>query len=351
MALKIIYNHNLLPEGVYRPSYPLEHICAFSYVNSQNEQQIWTLERNRTTKILAAVSQNTNTPAVIVLDYQMYNFDKYKINIIEYSDNILWVGYQHTFYIVDMVSMTAHKYTSVIDTQCIKPIGREYWTGPIDENFTVPVFTWDLLTRLEPDMVPVLNVAATDNTKIYPVTIPGTAVKFVAITGMRLLFLDCDWKTYTALNVDSFFPNYVQLTHPDSGADNELQTIITVNDNCLLCYEWFDVIDNKWGDIAGCESKLCWDFTTGQAVPFANKELNHFVTNVFPFRDFDGVVKLCSHEYYPAGSWKRIYEPDYQFQNQNAPFTMDVTDMLPEPPASNTTLGKRKAEIQITPDV
>ncbi len=352
MALKIIHNHNLLPEGIYRPSYPLEHICAFSHANSQENNQIWSLQWNRATRILAAVSQ-FNT---IVLDNQLHFLDKYKIKVIEYSDNILWVGYQQSFYIVDMISMSAHKYSSSINTQCIKPIGREYWSGPVYENFKVPIYTWDLLTRLEPDMVPTLSIDKF--TQIYPVTIPGTRIQFVAISQMSLLFLDREWKTVDTLDILDIFPNYTKLTHPDNGVDNELQSLITVNDNCLLYYEWFDVIDNKWGDVAGCESKFCWDFTNGQAIPFANKQLDYFVTNVFPFRDFDGIVKLCSNEYYPAGSWKTIYEPEYQTQThkpENSWFALsglEPINMLPVPNTTpNTTLGKRKAEIQITPNV
>ncbi len=327
MALKIIHNHNLLSESIYCPSYPLQHICAFRY-NSQFNQ-VWRLEWNYKTCVLEIVSGDVS----IILDTIPYGFSKYSLNVIEYSNNILWVGYsngiEHSFYIVDMVSQISHKYQSALDTRLIIPIGRDYWMYVIDKKSSVPIFTWESLTRLEPNMIPILVIES--DTILCPVTIPGTNVSFVSICNRTIDFLNWELETISSTNVINFFSNYSQLTHP-SFANSELKYLVTVNDNCLLYYEWFDVIDSNRGDISGCESILCFDFTTEKIIPFTNKQLDYFVTDIFPFRDFDGVIKLCSSEYYPAGDWKKIYEPEIHLISK-----------------VDTSLGKRKAEIQITP--
>jgi hypothetical protein len=321
MALKIVHNHNLLPDGFCHLAYPVQHVCAFAY-NSQFNSLQW----NRVTHALSVVSQN----GTIILDDQIFCFDKYKINIIEYSDNILWIGYEYSFYILDMHTRSAHKYLSVFDARLIKPIGRDYWMYAIDENSSVPIFTWDLLTRLEPNMIP--TVIVEPGTKVHPVTLADSAVNFFAIRNNTIQLLNREFKKINTANVLDFFPHYTKLTHPgvfNNGDEVVMQHLITVNDNCLLYYEWFDVIECRWGDIEGCESKYCYDFTTSRVVPFENEPLDYYVNGIFPFRDFDGHVKLCSYQYYPAGDWKQIYEPDYSKQE-------------------DTVLGKRKAEIQIT---
>lgn len=345
MALKIIHNHNLLPEDVYHPKYPLTHFYGFTY-----NSHLWSLNHILSTRELVLSSGDIT----IVLDSNISSNSAYTTNAIEYSDNIIWVGYSDEFAsscsstsldtekfyfcIVDLQSQTSRKYVSELNPRFIKPVGRDYWTYSIDkeldEESSVPtyVFTWESLTRLGDPISPV--VVGKPGTQYYPIAwCQRYRASFVAVNGTTLEFLDAELKTMFSTNIFSFFPDYKKLTHPDSSVLYEPDYLITINDNCLLYYEWYNVIDQKWGDIEGCESKYCLDLTTGQSIPFSNKPLDYFVTDLFPFRDFDGIIKLHSSEFYPAGSWKTIYEPK----------------QIHELPV-DSALGKRKALCQIITD-
>ncbi len=321
MVLKIIHNHNLLPEGIYQPDYPLEHICAFTY-----NSQIYALQLNSNTKILSIVSALIPNTPVVVIGAIGYG-GKDSLNIIEYSDNILWIGCEFTFCICDLVSMVSRKYDSDFNTRFITPVGRDYWMY-INGSSSVPVFTWDLLTRLERYIIP--TVIEEPGARYYPITACGPNVSYIGTCPnlQYITFMNSRLDIISNCCVLNYFPNYKKLVHSNPEIFTELQSLITVNDNCLLYYEWFDF---SLGPTVGCESKLCFDFTTGQIIPFANNQLDYLVLKIFPFRDFDGIIKLCSHENYLGNSWKTIYEPE----NVNG----------------STVLGKRKADVQITPGI
>ncbi len=322
MSLKIIHNHNLLPKGIY----PIEHICAFTY-----NHQIYVIQLDLKTKVLSIVSAQMPDFPVLVVGAIGYG-EKDSLNVIEYSDNILWIGCEFTFCICDLVSMVARKYDSDFNTRFIIPIGREYWMY-VNGRSSVPIFTWDLLTRLERYIIPV--VIEEPGARYYPVTACGPNVSYIGTSpnSQYINFMNSNLDIISTCCVLNFFPNYKKLVHPNSNAFTEMQFLITVNDNCLLYYEWFNI---SIGPNVGCESKLCFDFTTGQIIPFGNNQLYWIISKIFPFRDFDGIVKICSHESFTTYSQKSIYEPE----NLSAP---DVN--------ANTTLGKRKADIQITPDI
>jgi len=331
MALKIIYNYNLLPEGVYHPKYPQTYIYAFAY-NSQT----WVLNHNYQTRELTLNCIDSSES--LTIDTSIRMCCDYSINAIVYSDNIIWLGHSDTneydssgavssrFYIVDMQTKISHKYhTTAFNTKLIEPVGRNFWTYTMSKQSSVPIFTWDTLTRLGDQISPVL--IGEPETEYFPIDKYGASV--VAVKDQTLEFLDSKLTTLFVSDVFSFFPAYERLTHPDNSIEETPDYLVAINDNCLLYYEWYDVIDQKWGDIDGCEAKYCFDFTTEQIIPFVNKTLEYFVTHVFPFRDFDGVIKLRSSEYYPAGSWKTIYYPKAL------------------PVSAKTALGKRKAEEEL----
>ena len=328
MALEIIHNHNLLPVGVYRPKYPLTHLYGFAY----NTQILSLCHNNETKELVLSFGEKT-----IVLDSNISANSAYTTNAIVYFNNFLWVGYscefdKFYFCIVDLQSRISRKYESALNPKFIKPVGRDYWTYTIDETSSVPVFTWESLERLGNPISPV--VIDEPGTKYYSVEWRRWRdVCFVAVNGKTLKFVNRELSILFFKDVREFFPQYKKLTHPNSSVLYDPDYLITINDNCLLYYEWYNVIEQKWGDIEGCESKYCWNFITEQSVPFAHKILDYYVTNLFPFYDFDGIIKLHSSEFYPAGSWKTIYEPE---EICSVPI--------------DSALGKRKADCQITPD-
>jgi hypothetical protein len=95
---------------------------------------------------------------------------------------------------------------------------------------------------------------------------------------------------------------------PDFRKQNEeYQKIWSVNDDILIYCEHKDLEVSFKNKIINEEGDLfiyCYDFKTNKSIKL-NEKINYYVSNITPFRENDK-IKYVSHEYYPAGSWKRI---------------------------------------------
>lgn len=91
-------------------------------------------------------------------------------------------------------------------------------------------------------------------------------------------------------------------------ADKDVNRLTRINNNCLLFYEWIDLEEiRNYIEEEGSENIYCFDFTTNSLVLFNNKPLNYYISDVIPIR-IDGIVKIKSYEWYPAGDWIKIYD-------------------------------------------
>ncbi len=341
MTIKIIHQHNLIPDEIHLP-YPAEFLKAIEY-----NSQIWCLYNNLQTHELKL----SNGLDSILIDPNICSYYKHSINVIPYSDNILWIGLYNSellikpdkttscFYIVDLLSLKSNCYSTDFNIKLIKPIGQNYWYYQPDESSNVAIYNWTSLTQLDSSIQPILDDKP--GVKYYPVSWSGAS--FVRVEDTTLDFLDSELNCLFSGSVFSFFPGYKPLECPYPNSEyahliedseelnSQFKWLITINDNCLLYYEWYDVIDG-FVDIEGSENKLCFNFNNDLIIKFKNNVVRYYVSNVFPFINSDGIINLSSSECYPAGSWTAIYEP---------------IEPIVVKENTNSLLGKRKANYEL----
>ncbi len=358
MTDSIVYEHNTLPTD------DANRFCPCSSLVKFNNQVI----RIGTTRNY----KNYNEPNYLVIEnldteqeirIQLEDNCKYVesngIKAFMFSDSTLWIGFpgnqklqnpniddwreqpkpdQHVW-IIDLVNLTHYCFQSAWPIDYINPIGQKLFSikpckldlDPDTANVEYGIYEWSDLLNLNKPIQPVRMLKYSMD--LYSVNWSSSSIGNLA---------DCAWiqtqdESYQVelfneqfelvgkFDIRDIFPNYKPLPPINLKKISKFQRefitdtnyptklIISVNDNCLLLFEYRDLIEGYNGKIPvkdGLTNVHCWDFTANTSVEFSRYNLHHFVTWVIPFRDLSNPndIKYIGYEWYPAGSWCRIYQ-------------------------------------------
>ncbi len=221
--------------------------------------------------------------------------NKYKTNeylqVIMYSDTILWIGLKGFHYGVCIFDLAKGKlinhFTMNAFNGIINFIEQKYF---IITQYKLPmqpplkVYTWANLLNLENITEPPVYTFKRES-NLFPINWSASSiekfnsVRFVQthLDSTQLDFLDGNFFLVITLNIGDLFPDYQPI--PNSTKKQ------IVNDNCLLFMEKFD---GNLGDDNSNEKTnyYCWDFSYNQPIIFTNNNLinkNYYLT---PYRDF-----------------------------------------------------------------
>ena len=330
MSNTIVYEHNtLLTEHVSQigqKNYLVrfrEHVLSISQTSiwnnkdAPNDIQIINLETGEKNKW--EISPNGN-----------YAFDN-EFNVFMYSDSLLWIGIENdslefnTVWVVNLELFSWESINTTVPLKKIIPVGQKYFMlSPTDESEPSGLYNWTDLIKLHNPIVPIKLIPP--DKRLFPVDWTSSSIGKLAacvfcctsVCTSMIEFWDENLELVLQLNPTDLFADYRPIPlDEDSEIEeslrdqyNTIDTIITVNDNCLLFYELKNLVDYRGKHIIkpGQTNIYCWDFTNNTQVKFPNYELEHFVSDVIPFRASSGKVKYFAKEWYPAGSWTRIYE-------------------------------------------
>lgn len=100
--------------------------------------------------------------------------------------------------------------------------------------------------------------------------------------------------------LDKLFPGIMR--HGD-----DFEYIYILKDNIFIYCEYKELttIYKNHIDELGEKYIYCYDFNTNKLFKTYEK-IDYYLTNIQPFREGD-VIKYIVHEYYPAGSWTKVY--------------------------------------------
>lgn len=321
MALNTIVNINTLPTDIRYPNLNERKTFAGAFVyNGQTHVVYQNLQKNA-----LSICQYPGEEIMCIPFDSTYRTHCFS-NFIAWTNDTLWIGSRKEivevnaqglpiiksepepwFFLINLKTKTFTGYKSYVPTGKIFPIGKSYWYW-IDGN-TKYIYTWSDLVKLNWLISP--YKVTSSSIEYFPVAYNGASfVEVNDLENSQLKFLNENLEQVFETNVLDFFPGYVQLEHVDPDANsNPITRAITVNDNCLLLYESYELQENKhFIEAEGHEQKLCWDFTNQTHVHFESKELDYYVSRVIPVRTGDQVC-LWSWEWYPAGNWMKVYEP------------------------------------------
>ncbi len=221
--------------------------------------------------------------------------NKYKTNeylqVIMYSDTILWIGLKGFHYGVCIFDLTKDKlikhFTMKAFNSIINFIEQKYFIitqYELPMQLPLKVYTWANLLNLENITEPPVYTFKRE-CDLFPIDWSESSiekfnsVRFVQthLDSTQLDFLDGNFFLVITLNIGDLFPDYQPI--PNSTKKQ------IVNDNCLLFMEKFD---GNLGDNNSNEKTnyYCWDFTNNKPIIFTNNILinkNYYLT---PYRDF-----------------------------------------------------------------
>ncbi len=356
MSNTIVYEHNTIPtddKGKFCP-----HSSLVKY-NGQVLSISTTYNYTNEPNYLVIENLDTEQEIRIQLNDCCRLVSSHKIKAFMYSDCTLWIGFpgnekpqdpniddwreqpkpdQHVL-IFDLANITYYCFQSAWPIDYIEPIGQKLFAikpckfdlDPDTANVEYGIYKWSDLLNLDKPIQPVRMLKYPFD--LYPVDWTSSSIAHLA---------DCAWiqtqdgsyqiELYNEqfelvgnFDIRNIFPNYKPLPPINLKKLSKFQRkfitdtnyptklIISVNDNCLLLFEYRDLIEGYNGKISvksGLTNVHCWDFTANTSVKFSRYNLHHFVSWVIPFRDMSNpnAIKYIGYEWYPAGSWRRIYQ-------------------------------------------
>ncbi len=357
MSNTIVYQHNTIPTDDKNRFCPYNRLVKYnSQVLSIGTTYNYTNEPN----YLVIENLDTNQEIRIQLNDCCKHVSSHGIKAFMYSDSILWIGFpgnekpqdpniddwreqpkpdQHVL-IFNLDNLTYYCIQSAWPIDYIEPIGQKLFAikphkvdfdPDVLINMDYGIYKWSDLLNLDKPIQPVRMIKWTMD--LYPVDWSSSSIAHLA---------DCAWiqtqdesyqielfnekfESVGSFDVRDIFTNYKPLPPINLKKISKFQKefitdtnyptkqIISVNDNCLLLFEYRDLIEGYNGKISvksGLTNVHCWDFTANTPVKFSRYNLNHFVGDVIPFRDSinANAIKYIGYEWYPAGSWCRIYQ-------------------------------------------
>ncbi len=358
MSNTIVYEHNTIPTDM------ANRFCSCESLVKYNNQVLsisttYNYKNYNEPNYLVIENLDTNQEIRIQLNDCCKLVSSHGIKAFMFSDSTLWIGFpgnekpedptiddwreqpkpdQHVL-IFDLVNLTYYSFISVYQIDYIKPIGQKLFAikpckldlDPDTANVQYGIYEWSDLLNLSQPIQPVRMLKYSMD--LYPVDWTSSLIAHLA---------DCSWiqtqdESYqielfnekfefvSRFDARDIFPNYKPLPPINLKKISKFQRkfitdtnyltklIISVNDNCLLLFEYRDLIEGYKGKISvksGLTNVHCWDFTTNTSVEFSRYNLNHFISWVIPFRDLTNAnaIKYIGYEWYPAGSWRRIYQ-------------------------------------------
>lgn len=229
--------------------------------------------------------------------------------ITPFSENEIWFCdiYTNDIYLTNFeIFETKRKHIS-LQIESIHFITNYFFILNIDETKNKQMYYWNDLT-FPKNMTPVMEIYDNDE-KWFSINYKGSIM--AKICDFTIEFYDENFVVVYKIN--NFFDllNYksikIECCYEHQMIYKPNVEIIKIYDNCLFYYESIDLVCNKHQMCNGMENKYCYDFINEKNVIFKNNTLDFYVRSGIPFRE-DNKVKLLMYEYFPASSWRTIYE-------------------------------------------
>ena len=248
-------------------------------------------------------------------------------NFIAYSDDVLWIGTQNQasepresgliynyywFFKIDLKGKTFFFSTTLIPTDRIFPIGNSFWY--YDNISTRTIHKWSDLMHIDrADIACSPYKRINPTTSFYPINYSGEN-HFLETNSLEpdvLYLTNTKLENAEKISLEWFFPDYEPLKHDCQENSNPIRMEITVNDNCLVLREWYELKETRHLiQVNGLEQIYCWDVTNRTQVHFKSRKLNNYVSRVLPIRK-NNQVCLWSWEWYSGGHWLKVHDPVY----------------------------------------
>ncbi len=357
MSDSIVYEHNTLPTDEANRFCPHKSLVKYN-------GQVLSIGTTRNYKnynepnYLVIENLDTEQEIRIQLDDNCRYVDSHKIKAFMFSNSVLWIGFpgnqkpqdpniddwreqpkpdQHVW-IFDLDNLTYYTFISAYQIDYIKPIGQKLFAikpcemdlEPDTANVQYGIYEWSDLLNLSQPIQPVRMLKYSMD--LYSVNWSSSSIAHLADSAYiqtqdesyQVELYNEQFELVWGFDIRDIFPNYKPLPPINLKKISKFQRefitdtnyptklFISVNDNCLLLYEYRDLIEAYNGKMPvkdGLTNVHCWDFTANTEVKFSRYNLNHFITWVIPFRDStSNIIKYIGYEWYPAGSWCRIYQ-------------------------------------------
>ncbi len=248
------------------------------------------------------------------------------LTVFMYSDTILWIGIDgnkyYNVWLVDLVNLTWEKKLSKFPIRAIRLVGQKCFYVHPEINLPDPckVFPWSDLAQLDNPSEPVYQFA--QGSALFHINWSSSSIGYLAnCVYLRIYYnstcmdlLNENFFKIINLNIQDLFHNYqpIKLNSSDQ-SDNKLDTMIRVNNNILLYYEYSKPVytyPEKTLLKLGQTNIFCWDFTTNTQVKFPNYETELFTCLVKPYRTTNNKVGYFAIEYFEFNTRRKKYELD-----------------------------------------
>ncbi len=320
MTDSIVWDHNLIDSDV-------EFNYSFKYHLIKYNSQIISVKTSYTgTDILEPniiTIKNEDTNEIIYqfpLDSDCVRTLSGHLKVFMYSDTILWVGVDgnkyHNVWLVDLVNLTWERKLSKFPIKAIRLVGQKcFYTHPkINLPDLCKVFPWTDLFQLDnpseqiyefPQGSDLVHMDWSSSSIGY---LENCVYSHIYYNSTNMDLLDENFFKIINLSIQDLFPNYqpIQTNPPD-----KLETIIRVNNNILLYYEYIKPVyryPEKTLLKPGQTNIYCWDFTYNTQVKFPNYETELFTCVIKPYRTLTNKAIYVAIEYFEFNTRRKKYE-------------------------------------------
>ncbi len=317
MADSIIYEHNSI-----EPNKENKFIGSYRLVELNG--QVISISTNQTSynddESSFLIITNLDTKKEIIrLKTNICYLKTSHLTVFKYSKSILWVGFLgrgclYHVWIVDLETLIIIKNFKINSVNIILPVGQEYFIVESLSYVKPKVYTWNNLIKLDKLDDPIKQLEK--YSRIYPIDWSSSSIKYLGscafiqtqMMSYNITFLDKNFNYIISINVQDLFTNYQYIPGVNPSRINKL---ITVNDNCLLYWEYTDIYLGLGNiEYPGQTNIYCWDFTFNSQVKFSNYKFENSINYVKPFRNPNNPnqVKYFAEYFDDNDVYSKVYE-------------------------------------------